>query len=89
VIFTKTRLKGAFVIERAVFEDERGSFLCFFNRREMDAPGLDSTVAEAADRPDFVLLLTSNVAKGILAQQSAHRAAGGRFSVPVPGPRVV
>lgn len=43
----------------------------------------------AADRPDFLLILPWNITGEIARQQQAFRAAGGRFVVPVPEPRIL
>jgi dTDP-4-dehydrorhamnose 3,5-epimerase len=47
VIFTETRLKGAFVIELERREDERGFFARSFCQQEFEARGLNSFVAQS------------------------------------------
>ena len=46
MIFRETTLKGAFVIEMEKFEDQRGFFARAWSRKEVEANGLISRVAE-------------------------------------------
>jgi SAM-dependent methyltransferase len=41
------------------------------------------------ERPDDTVLFSWNFADEVLAQQAAYRAAGGRFVIPIPVPRLV
>ncbi len=46
MIFTKTKIEGAYVVEIDTFEDERGSFSNLWNSKQFDDNGLDSELFE-------------------------------------------
>ena len=46
MIFTETRLKGAFLIQPELLEDERGFFACTWSQREFAERGLNSNPAQ-------------------------------------------
>jgi dTDP-4-dehydrorhamnose 3,5-epimerase len=48
VIFTETRLAGAYTIDIEAHEDERGFFARIWDGDELDARGLDSRVSQAS-----------------------------------------
>ena len=48
MIFTETRLKGAFIIDLEPREDERGSFARTFCQREFEDRGMKPTIVQAS-----------------------------------------
>jgi dTDP-4-dehydrorhamnose 3,5-epimerase len=48
VLFTETKLKGAFVITPERVEDERGFFARLWEKREFEAHGLDARLAQCS-----------------------------------------
>lgn len=48
MIFTKTELKGTYVIDLDKYEDERGFFARFWCLREFEAHGLETKVAQSS-----------------------------------------
>lgn len=58
MIFTETKLKGAFLVEPERFEDERGFFARSWSPREFEAHGLSARLAECN--------ISFNKRKGIL-----------------------
>lgn len=48
MIFTKTNIKGAFIIEPEKLEDERGFFARIFCRREFEAQGLNPNLVQCS-----------------------------------------
>jgi dTDP-4-dehydrorhamnose 3,5-epimerase len=48
MIFTETKLAGAYVVEADRFEDERGYFERTFVREEFEARGLDTRIVQTA-----------------------------------------
>ena len=69
-----------FIVDRSTYK--QGKF----------SPGMHipilSPEALLEKHPDYTLLLTWNFADEILVQQQEYRAAGGRFIIPVPQPRI-
>ena len=87
--------KGSTLLEYCGIGPELLDFVVDLNphKQGLWMPGRDLPVLPPAAllerRPDDVLLLTWNFADEILAQQRDYLAAGGRFVVPVPEPRIV
>jgi SAM-dependent methyltransferase len=83
-------LLNTFGIDRAVldFVADRSSY-----KQGRYTPGTHLPIVDprrlVEDRPDYVLLLTWNFEREILAQQDEYRRLGGSFIVPVPEVRIV
>lgn len=70
-----------FVVDRSTYKQNRltpGTHLPILPPEEL-----------LARKPDYTLLLTWNFADEILNQQAEYRAAGGKFIIPLPEPRIV
>jgi dTDP-4-dehydrorhamnose 3,5-epimerase len=46
MIFTETKLRGAYIVEPELLEDERGFFARTWSREDFDARGLDSNLVQ-------------------------------------------
>jgi dTDP-4-dehydrorhamnose 3,5-epimerase len=68
MIFTETKLKGAFVIELERFEDERGFFSLSWSEKEFARQGLESRLAEA----NVSFNHRKGTLRGMHYQQSPH-----------------
>jgi dTDP-4-dehydrorhamnose 3,5-epimerase len=65
MIYTETKLRGAFVIDLQKIEDSRGFFAYLFESREMDQRGLSTAVVQVK--------LSQNVRKGTLRGMHLQR----------------
>ncbi|MDH4119255.1 MAG: methyltransferase, partial [Acidimicrobiia bacterium] len=87
--------KGATLLNYTGIGTDRLDFVVDRNHHKQGRlmPGVGLRI-EAPNRltetmPDYVLMLAWNFADEIMAQQQAYLAAGGRFILPVPSPRIV
>ncbi|HMF58149.1 MAG TPA: dTDP-4-dehydrorhamnose 3,5-epimerase [Pyrinomonadaceae bacterium] len=68
MIFTETKLKGAFVIELERFEDERGFFALSWSEKEFSERGLESRLVEC----NISFNRKRGTLRGMHYQQSPH-----------------
>jgi hypothetical protein len=86
--------KGATLLNRIGVGTETIDFVADRNvhKQGLHMPGVHLPIVHPerllTDRPDYVLLLAWNFADEVMAQQSAYKAQGGQFIVPVPEPAV-
>lgn len=71
MIFTETKLKGAFVIKLDRFEDERGFFALSWSEKEFAERGLDSKLVEC----NISFNKRKGTLRGLHYQQSPHGQA--------------
>ncbi len=71
MVFQETRLKGAFLVETDVVEDERGHFSRVWCRREFEAHGLQSRLAQA----NHSYNRTRGILRGLHYQEAPHAQA--------------
>ncbi|HTG44648.1 MAG TPA: dTDP-4-dehydrorhamnose 3,5-epimerase [Verrucomicrobiae bacterium] len=73
MIFTETKLQGAFVMELEKFEDERGFFAHGWSPRELAAHGLEAPLAESA--------ISFNKKKGTLRGMHYQASPHGQIKI--------
>ncbi len=71
MIFTETKLKGAFVVELKLIEDDRGFFARAWCNNELEAQGLNANLVQA----NTAYSKTKGTLRGIHFQKEPHQEA--------------